>query len=125
MSDAGQVVGWLVKLVVVLVVLGLVLFEVVATVLVRATAADTASKAAQEAGFVYRDTSDRSRAEETARAMVEGEGAEFVSLSVDTEQRTISVTVQKRAKTLFIHKIDALKKYTNVSETQAAPLPSG
>lgn len=123
-SDAGQVVNWLVKVVVGLFLAGLVVFEVGAAVIVKATAADTASKAATEAGFTYRDSASRERAEQEAKAIAEREGSELVSFEVNLQNRTTTVTVRKTAKTLFIHKIDQLKKYTTVTATQSAPFPT-
>lgn len=123
-QDSGQIViGWLAKVIVGLLVVGLVLFEVVGVLVARGTAADTASKAAQEAGFTYRDSRDVRRAEQTARSFVEKEGGEFISFSVDTRDRTATVTVRRVAKTFFIHRIGALKKYTIATSTQSSPLP--
>lgn len=125
MTDRGQiVVSWLLKVVLGLAVAGLILFEVVGVVLARGTAEDTAAKAAQDAGFTYRDTGDVKRAEATAKAYAENEGAEFISLSVDEEARTTTVTVRKKARTFFIQYIGPLKKYTSSTGTQSAPLPS-
>lgn len=117
-------VSWLLKLVIGFAIAGVILFEVVGVVLARGTAADTASKAAQEAGFTYRDTGDVELAKVTAKAYCENEGAEFIDLTVDAEDRTTTVTVRKKARTLFIHNIGPLKKYTSSTETQSAPLPS-
>lgn len=123
--ERGQIVlSWLIKVVLGLGLAGMLLFEVVGVLLARGTAADTASKAAQEAGFTYRDTGSVERAEETAEEYAEKEGAEFISLSVDSEDRLTTVTVRKRAKTLFIHRIKVLRKYTVSTEAQSAPLPS-
>lgn len=123
-DDSGIVVGWLVKVSLILIIIGLTLFEIFAVVLVRATAADTASKAAQEAGFAYRNSQSLDRAEEVASRFAEGEGTEFVSVTVNDNERTITVTVRKEAKTLFIQNIGPLKKYTIVEASQTAPLPS-
>lgn len=123
--SAGQIViGWLLKVSLALVIVGLLLFEVVGVLVARGTAADTASKAASEAGFRYRDTANVEQAKAVAKQYAEREGATFISLSVDPQDREITVTVQKKARTLFIHRIGALRKYTIATETQTTPLPS-
>lgn len=122
-DEAGIVFNWLIKLIVGLVVVGVSLFEVVALALVRGTAADTAAEAASEAGFFYSDTHDLKRAEETAREYAESEGAEFISISIDNTRRTVTVTVRKSAKTLFVQRIGPLRRYATVEISETAPLP--
>lgn len=123
-SEAGIVLDWLVKVVVILVVVGVALFELGAIVLVRATAADTAAKAGQEAGFNYRGTGDVERAKEAAKEITDKEGAVLVSFSVDVERNVTITTVSKRSKSIFIHRIGALEKYTVATSTQEVPIPS-
>lgn len=123
-SEAGIVLDWLLKVVVILVVVGVALFELGAIVLVRATAADTAAKAGQEAGFSYRATGDVERAKEAAEEIAEKEGAVLVSFSVDTERNVTRTTVSKKSKSIFIHRIGALEKYTEATSTQEVPIPS-
>ncbi len=123
-SESGIVLDWLIKLVVILVVVGVALFELGAIVLVRATAADTASKAGQEAGFTYRGTGSVERAKESAEEIAEKEGATLVSFSVDTQRNITVTTVRKRSKSIFIHRIGFLEKYTEATSTQEVPMPS-
>ncbi|MBW3588053.1 MAG: hypothetical protein KY429_01365 [Actinobacteria bacterium] len=123
-SEAGIVVDWLLKVVIILVVVGVALFELGAIVLVRATAADTAAKAGQEAGFTFRATGNVERAKEAAQEIAEKEGAVLVSFSVDTERKVTRTTVSKKSKSIFIHRIGALEKYTVATSTQEVPIPS-
>lgn len=120
-GESGIVINWLVKVIIGFVVVGLLLFEAASLVLVRATAADTAAEAAQEAGFTYRDTRDEERAAETAKRYAENEGTVFISLVVDDERDEIQVTLQKSAKTIFVHLIDAFEPLINVEVTESAP----
>jgi Flp pilus assembly protein TadG len=116
--------GWLIKIVVVFGILGLIVFEGGSVVLNRLTARDTASKAAQEAGFAYRDSSDQQRAEQAARQTAEAEGTTLVKLEVDIQNRTTTATVRKKAKSIVIHNIGALRKYLTVTVSEKAPFPS-
>lgn len=121
-DQRGIVIDWLIKLIVILVVAGVVLFEVVAVVLVKATAADTASKAAQEAGFTYRDTRDEKRARQTAKDFVENEGTTLTGFAVDNEAEVIRVQGRKEAKTLFIHRFEFFQRFVVAEVTETAPI---
>lgn len=123
-GEAGIVLDWLLKVVIALVVVGLILFEVGAVILVKATAADTAAKAGEEGGFIYRGTSDLERAEQAAEEVANKGGAELVSFSVDPQNNTTTTTVTKKAKTIFIHKIGFLEKYSRTTATQEVPIPT-
>lgn len=122
-QTAQIVTGWLIKVVLVLTVLGLLGFEVVGVLIAKASSADVARLAAQESGFRYRDTQNVREAEKTARDYAAKEGAEFVSIGVDPRADTLSVTIRKKAKTLFIHNIGPLEKYTVATATETTPLP--
>lgn len=124
LSDSGQVTSWLVKVVIGFAVAGLLAFEGGAVMINRLTARDTASKAAQEAGFAWRDSGDYQRAETAARAQAESERTTLEKLEINVAARTSSATVRKRAKTLLIHNIGFLKKYTVTTATESAPFPS-
>jgi hypothetical protein len=122
LDDRGIVINWLVKVALAFIIVGLILFEIGAVVIVRTTAGETASKAAIEAGFRYRDTRDVNRAADVAREYVERQGAEFISYSVDPDGTTSTVSVRKRAKTLFIQRIEPLKKFTVANATESSPI---
>lgn len=121
--ESGIVVNWLLKLIFGLVIVGIIVMEIIPLVLVRGTARDTASKAATEAGFTYRDTADFDQSEDVAKQYVEDDGAEFLSLDIDREAGTVTVKLRKKAKTLFIHQIEFLDRYTVTTATETSPIP--
>jgi hypothetical protein len=123
LDDRGLVINWLVKVVLAFTVVGLLLFEVGAVIVARASADSTAGKAAEDAGFRYRDTRDIGVATEAARTRAENEGAEFISYGVNAQGDTNSVTVRKTAKTLFIQRIEPLKKYRVATATESTSIP--
>jgi hypothetical protein len=116
------VINWLIKVSLVIIVVFLIGFEVVGVVVARGTAQDTAREAAQEAGFRFRDTRNFRQAEDEARRYVEKEGVQFISLAVNEQANTSTVSVRKTATTLFIKNIGPLKKYTLVEATESAPI---
>lgn len=122
-QDDGIVIDWLVKLVIFLLIAGFVVFEAAAVLLVRATTADTASEAAVEAGFVYRNTRDEERAQNEAEAYMNSEGVELVAFRVDEEADELVVTGRKKAKTLLIHNFDFFEDMVTAEMTESAPLP--
>ncbi len=122
-ADSGHiVVNWLLKVSLAIVVVFLIGFEVVGVVIARGTAQDTAKEAAQEAGFRFRDSKNFPLAEQEARAYVEREGAEFLSLAINEQANISTVSVRKTATTLFIQNIGPLKKYTVTTATESAPI---
>lgn len=122
-GEAGLVISWLVRLVVVLVAAGLLLVEVAGVLIARLSAADTAAKAAQEAGFAYRSSADLQRATQAAQEKVESEGAVFDGLTLDPAARTATVSVHKEAKTLVVQHIPPLREYATAAATETTPLP--
>lgn len=123
-SDAAFIVSWLIRLVVVLALAAAALFEVATVMFARVSASDTASKAAEEAGFVYRSTADLRRAEVAAREEAAAGGAVLDRLTINAQARTATVTLHKRAKTLVMGRFEAFEKYTTATATETAPLPS-
>lgn len=121
--EAGFVVSWLIRLVVVLVLAAVVLFEVAGVMIARVTAAETATKAAQEAGFAYTRSPDQQQAQAAARAVVEAEGATLDSVVVDPAARIVTVTLHKQARTLLVHRIRQLSEYATATATETTPLP--
>jgi hypothetical protein len=121
--DAGFVVSWLIRLVVVLVIAAVPLFEVAGVMIARLTASETATKAAQEAGFAYTRSPDQQQAEAAARAVTDAEGATLDSVVVDPAARTVTVVVHKQARTLLVHRIKPLSEYATATATETTPLP--
>lgn len=119
---SGQVASWLIKLLVIIVVLGFVVIEVGAVVANRLQVQDIADQTAAEAGIVYVDRRSVEAAEARAEEYAEENDAEFVELSVDVQQREISVTLEKRASTRVLHRISAFDDMLTPRATGRAPL---
>lgn len=112
MRESGQISNWLVKIVVLLAIAGVVVIEGGAVLVARGQTADAAQGATAEAAFAIKTQGIRGDPEAEARAFATSKGVEFVSISYDQAAQTVTVTVRRKAKTQFIHKIGALKKYT-------------
>lgn len=125
-SDEGIIVNWLLRLMLILLILGLIVYEAGVVIYANIQTSEIASKAADEANFVYRDTRDRAEAEEAARFIAAQLGAEFVEEEylLDVRARTVTVSVRREAPTLYIHRIGPLRKYTIITATETKPFPS-
>ena len=112
------VIGWLMKLVISLAIVGLVAFEGGAILVAKVQADGIANDVASEAAIVYARGADADAAEKAARAEAEHAGVEFVAFAVVNDGRSISVTVLKKAKTLFLQRIDSTKSWTEARSTR-------
>jgi hypothetical protein len=122
-GDAGFLVSWLIRLVVVLALVAVGLFELAAVLFAKVAASDTAVQAVEEAGFTYRNVRDLHRAEAAAVAKAAAGGAVFDGLTIDPQAQTATVTVHKQARTLVIGHLDAFEKITTARSTETVPLP--
>jgi hypothetical protein len=122
-GERGDIIlGWLVKLVVSLAIVGVAAFEAGAVVVARVGADSAANDAANEAAFVYArganvDAAKTAAAEEASRV-----DARLVDFSVDNEGRAVVVTIAKRAKTLFLHRIGATRSWSEARSTRRRPV---
>lgn len=112
MGESGQISNWLVKIILVLAIAGVLIIEGGAVLVARGTSAEAAQEAASEAAFEIKTQGIRSDPEAAAREFATSKGVEFVSITYDQAAAKVTVTVRRKAKTLFIHKIEPLKKYT-------------
>lgn len=112
MRENGQISNWLVKIVVFLGIAGVLVIEGGAILVARGTSADAAQGATSEAAFAIKTQGIRGDPEASAREYATSKGVEFVSISYNQAAATVTVTVRRKAKTLFTHKIEALRKYT-------------
>lgn len=103
------ILGWLVKLIVSLAIAGALAFEAGAIIVVRVGADNIANEAAGEAALAYGQRQSREEAEAEARKFAERSGARLVGFSVAGE--VVSVTVEKRASTIFLHRIEATEDW--------------
>lgn len=122
-SEDGVILNWILRLFIILAIIAMVVYEAGVVIWTNFSAAEVASKAANDANFIYRDTRNYEEAEAAARGVVEQSGFEFEEMVIDLDARKVSVTVKKNAPTLFIHRIDPLKKYTVTTATETKPFP--
>lgn len=119
MRDTGSiVVGWLGKLVVALGLVGVLIFDGFAVVVANFNAADHATLAAREAAdTLARNRSDIQAAYDSAVKAVDSKDVvETETFSVD-DQGAVHLYVKREAKTLWMHRIGPLKKYTQARQS--------
>lgn len=117
-EEAGQISSWLVKLVIFIGLAGIVIIEAGGVLVAKGSVTETAAGAAAEAAFAIKTRGIREDPEVAARAFTEEKGCEFVSITYDQAAQTVSVTVQRKAKTYIIKNIDFLaKKYAVAKAT--------
>lgn len=120
-DDAGQIS--LVRSVVITLLVALVLFEVGAVAINQYQARDAASQAAADANIAFAASNrNPGAAERRAKAFLAGSGTTFIGLSIDSDNLRLSVTVEKTAKTLMIHRIERLQRYRVVRVSESVPL---
>lgn len=113
----GIVTGWLFRMVLVLLLFGIVVFEAGAVVVAKIQVDGVAITVAEEAGREYYRTKDPKSAEDMAAAIAEREESRLVSFQVSEDGRAVVVTIEKRAKTLFLHNIGATEPWTHARST--------
>lgn len=117
-QDSGTIVlGWLTKLAATIALCGLIVFDGASLVQAHFSAADRAGTYASSAADKYQQTKDinAAYAEASAAAQIDGDTVELESFSITSDGRA-HLTLRHGAKTLWMHKIGFLKKYTVVSE---------
>ena len=119
----GIVVGWLAKIVVSLAIIGAVAYEGGAIVFARVNADTAATDVSGEAAFAYSHAHDTAQAEDAARAQAKQSGVSLVAFSVDPVGKTVTVTVEKRARTLLLQRLSFTKSWTVVRTTRRRAIP--
>lgn len=123
MGERGDIIlGWLVKLVVSLAIVGVAAFEAGAVVVARVGADGVANDAANEAAFVYARGANADAAREAAVEEASRLDARLIDLSVENEGRAVVVTIAKKAKTLFLHRIGATRSWSEARSTRRRPV---
>lgn len=109
--------GWLTKLVAVLTLLGLLAFDGISVVRANVTAADHANTVASNAADVYQQTRDVQKAYSAAVHLAEadGETVDAKTFTVSQPNGHIKLTLHREAKTLWMYRIGALKKYLDIA----------
>jgi hypothetical protein len=118
-SDRGGIVlGWLTKLIVVLSITGLVGFDLVSLGASRLQAEDHAQTAARTAAEAYSGPKDLQAAYEAALAEVVADGDTIDPQTFGfAPDGTVTLTLHRTAPTLLVHKVSALRDYTEVQRT--------
>ncbi|MHB8510792.1 MAG: hypothetical protein ACYDCC_01320 [Actinomycetota bacterium] len=118
----GIITSWLLKLVIFLAILGVLAFEVGAVVVATVNVDSVADAAATEAATTFGNTHNVDEARAAAAEKCKEGGASLISFSVSSDQRVVTVTAQKTAKTLFIQKIGFLRRFVVSKATHSAPV---
>ena len=114
----GIVLGWLIKLAVSIAIVGAVAFEAGAVVVAHVGADTAANDASGEAAAVVsRDGNDRA-AESAAAAAAAAAGARLIDFSVSSDRKSLTVVVEKRARTLVLHRVSATRSWGVVRTTR-------
>lgn len=116
--ENGQIIlGWLVKLLIGLTIFGVVAFEAGAVIAARVQVDGIAVDAAREAALLYGNRKSARDAEQIAREFAERSDARLVGFAVSGDKKRVTVTVEKRASTIFVHRIGGLKRYSVARST--------
>jgi Flp pilus assembly protein TadG len=118
-SDRGSIViGWLTKLVILFAVLGFLAYDGVALITSNYDAADDATTAASAAADEYRATKSVQAAYDAAVKAVDGKGDTVETRTFQVEQGgQVTLTIDRHPKTLWLHRIGPLKKWTLVHQS--------
>jgi hypothetical protein len=118
--DQGDIVlGWLLKLVISLAIVGLVAFEAGAVLVAHVGADSAANEVAGEASFAAAQGGDQKAAEVAARTEAGRQGVRLIGVSVANDGRSVTVVVEKTAKTLLLHRVSFTKSWTVVRVTRS------
>lgn len=113
----GIVTGWLLKLLISLTIVAIGVFEAGAVVVAKVQVDGIAIDAADAAGANYHDTLSEEEALLAADGIARQREARALEARVTKDLRYVQVTVEKRAKTMFIHNIGFLKDHTRSRAT--------
>lgn len=119
-QTGGIVTGWLVKLVITLMLFGFIVFEGGAVVVAKVGVDGSADAAAREAAGVFGTTKSQQNACDEADAKAVQGGARLVRCEVSQDGQFVTVTLERKAATFFIHNIGALKKFVTSRSTHTA-----
>ena len=119
-NERGAVSNWFVQMLIVIVVVGLIIYEAVALAFATVRVDDLAREVARAARDEYR--SEQSL--DSARARVEELVAdrEATVVRVDTDGDVLTVTLEKHANTLIVHRIPPLADRLTPTATRRADL---
>lgn len=118
----GIVTGWIFKLLLSLALVGVIAFEFGAVIIARVTVDGVASEAAGEAALVYGRGQNVEAAEAAAREYTESRGATMTGFTIENDGRAVTVSVEKRARTLLLHRVGTTKSWTVARTTRRRPV---
>jgi hypothetical protein len=121
-EQGGIVTGWIFKLLISLALVGVVAFEAGAVIVARVTVDGVASEAAGEAASAYARGQNAGAAEAIAKEYAASHGATMVGFTIENQGRAVTVTVEKRARTILLHRIGATEKWTVARTTHRRPV---
>jgi len=123
-NERGDIVlGWLLKLIVSLAIVGVVAFEGGAVIVAHVGTDTAANDAAGEGALMYSHAHDAKAAEAAARGSAKMNGASLVSFTVATDGRTVTVIVEKTARTLLLQRLSATRSWGVVRVTVRRAVP--
>lgn len=121
-ENGGIVTSWLLRLLIILALFGIAVFEAGSILIARVQVDGIAIDAAAEAGSEYARFHSEPSAEQAAKDVARRSDARVVDFRISADGREVVVTVEKRAKTIFVHKIEALRRWTLARSTHSAPI---
>lgn len=119
-GQRGEISNWLVQMLVVLAVVGLIVYEAVALGLAAVQVDELAREVARVARDEYRAEESLTRARAVAEETAGDEEATVTSF--DAAEGSLSVTIEKQANTLVVHRIGPLADRLTPSATRRADL---
>jgi hypothetical protein len=125
-SDSGSIViGWLTRLVALFALLGFLAYDGFMVVQANVGASDDASTAARAAADAFAGTKNVQTAYNAAANAVaeKHDVVETKNFSIDSTG-TVTLTVDRTATTLWMHRLGPLKKWTEVRQTGSGTPPS-
>ncbi len=123
-GDRGDIVlGWLLKLLVSLAIVGVVAFEAGAVLVARVNADTAANEVANEAAFAGR-SGDEQAVHDAASAEAAKQKVKLIEATLSDDGKAVTVTVEKRAKTLFLDRISPTRSWTVARVTRSRAVVS-
>lgn len=110
----GIVTGWLLKLVVSIALIGLVAFEAGAVVVAHVTAESAATEVSNEAAVVVGRGGTIQDTEDAAKVAAAEQRVALIAFRVSADREIVSVRIEKKAKTLILHRLSWTKSWTVV-----------
>ena len=119
-GQRGAVSNWFVQLLIVVLVVGLIIYEAVALAFTTVRVDDLAREVARTARDEYRSEQSLDGARARAEELAADQQATVVRL--DTDGEALTVTLEKQANTLVVHRIPPLAERLTPTATRRAAL---